>query len=258
VGVQLRNLKKNNIKKDYRLRLTKVEHDLIKNKRNKDNNNILVIGDLHEPFCLDEYLDFCIEQYNRFNCNQVIFIGDIIDSHGFSYHEQDPDGYSAGNELKLAIKRVARWYNAFNNKTVPNGIDVCIGNHDRMAARKSMTGGIPSAWIRSYNEVLNTPDWNWVENVIYNDVLYEHGEGGQALTKAKNNMMSSVCGHTHTSCYVQWLVGKKFRVFACQTGCGVDNKSYATAYAKNFKKQAIGCAVVLNSGQLPINLLMEL
>jgi predicted phosphodiesterase len=256
--VQLRNLKRNNIKKDYRLRLTKVEHDLIKDKRNKDNNNILVIGDLHEPFCLDEYLDFCIEQYYRFNCNQVIFIGDIIDSHGFSYHEQDPDGYSAGNELKLAIKRVARWYNAFNNKTVPNGIDVCIGNHDRMAARKSMTGGIPSAWIRSYNEVLNTPDWNWVENVIYNDVLYEHGEGGAALTKAKNNMMSSVCGHTHTSCYVQWLVGKKFRVFACQTGCGVDNKSYATAYAKNFKKQAIGCAVVLNNGELPINLLMEL
>ena len=51
---RLRNLKRNNIKKDYRLRLTKVEHDLIKDKRNKDNNNILVIGDLHEPFCLDE------------------------------------------------------------------------------------------------------------------------------------------------------------------------------------------------------------
>ena len=61
--------------------------------------------------------------------------------------------------------------NSNHNDTVPNGIDVCVGNHDRMAARKSMTGGIPSAWIRSYNEVLNTPDWNWVENVIYNDLI---------------------------------------------------------------------------------------
>ena len=71
-------------------------------------------------------------------------------------------------------------------------------------------------------------------------------------------MMSSVCGHTHTSCYTQWLVGKKFRVFATQVGCGIDAKSYAAAYAKNFKKQAIGCAVVLEDGTIPINLLMKL
>ena len=49
-----------------------------------------------------------------------------------------------------------------------------------MASRKSMSGGIPSAWIRSYNEVLGTPTWNWVESITYDDVLYEHGEGGQA------------------------------------------------------------------------------
>ena len=95
--------------KDHRLRLTKTEHDLIKANRSKEVRNILVIGDLHEPFCLDSYLDFCIEQYNKFSCNQVIFIGDVIDSHGFSYHEPDPDGLSAGDELKYAIKRIARW-----------------------------------------------------------------------------------------------------------------------------------------------------
>ena len=49
--------------KDYRLRLTKVEHDYIKRVRNQRINNVLVIGDLHEPFCLDKYLDFCINQY---------------------------------------------------------------------------------------------------------------------------------------------------------------------------------------------------
>ena len=220
--------------------------------RSSQARNILVIGDLHEPFCLDGYLEFCIEQYEKWNCNQVIFIGDIIDAHGFSYHEQDPDGLSAGNELKLAVKRIQKWY-----KTFPIA-DVCVGNHDRMASRKAMTGGVPSAWIRGYNEVLGTPDWNWVQTVTYDNVLYEHGEGGQSLTKAKNNMMSSVCGHTHTSCYTQWLVGKKFRVFATQVGCGVDSTSYAAAYAKNFKKQAIGCAVVLENGTIPINLLMEL
>ncbi len=238
--------------RNNRYRLKPHEIKVLEKMRSQQSRNILVIGDLHEPFCLDGYLEFCIEQYKKWNCNQVIFIGDVIDAHGFSYHEHDPDGLSAGNELKLAIKKIRKWYNTFPEA------DVCIGNHDRMASRKSMTGGIPKAWIKGYNEVLGTPKWNWVESVIYDEVLYEHGEGGQSLTKAKNNMLSSVCGHTHTSCYTQWLVGKKFRVFATQVGCGVDAKSYAAAYAKNFKKQAIGCAVVLENGTLPINCLMEL
>ena len=238
--------------RNNRYRLKPHEIKVLEKMRSQQSRNILVIGDLHEPFCLDGYLEFCIEQYEKWNCNQVIFIGDVIDAHGFSYHEHDPDGLSAGNELKLAVKKIRKWYNTFPEA------DVCIGNHDRMASRKSMTGGIPKAWIKGYNEVLGTPKWNWVESVIYDEVLYEHGEGGQSLTKAKNNMLSSVCGHTHTSCYTQWLVGKKFRVFATQVGCGVDAKSYAAAYAKNFKKQAIGCAVVLENGTLPINCLMEL
>ena len=238
--------------RNNRYRLKPHEIAALKKMRESETRNILVIGDLHEPFCLDGYLDFCLEQYETFNCNHVIFIGDILDNHAFSYHEPDPDGMSAGNELDLAIKKVQKWYEAFPYA------DVTIGNHDRMCSRKRFTAGIPSAWIKTYNEVLGTPNWNWVESIIYDDVLYEHGEGGQAQSKAKNNLMSSVCGHTHTEAYTRWYVGKRYRVFAMQSGCGVDSKSYAAAYAKNYKKQAIGCGVVLNNGTLPINILMPL
>ena len=241
-----------NPNKRYRLK----QHEIaaLEKMRESEARNILVIGDLHLPFVLDGYLEFCLEQYETYNCNQVIFIGDILDNHAFSYHEPDPDGDAAGLELDKAIEQVAEWYKAFEGVHV----DVCIGNHDRMAARKSMTGGIPKAWIKSYNEVLNTPDWNWVESVVYDDVLFEHGEGGQAAAKAKNNLMSSVCGHTHTLAYTQWFVGKRFKVFGTQVGCGVDSTTYAAAYAKNYKKQAIGCAVILNNGKTPINLLCDL
>ena len=235
-----------------RYRLKPHEIEALMKMRETETRNVLVIGDLHEPFCLDGYLEFCIEQYKTYNCNQVIFIGDILDNHAFSYHEPDPDGMSAGMELQESIKKVSKWYKAFPYA------DVCIGNHDRLAARKSFTGGIPKAWLKTYNEVLGTPNWNWVESIVYDNVLYEHGEGGQAKTKAKNNLMSSVCGHTHTEAYSLWYVGKRYRIFATQVGCGVDSKTYAAAYAKNFKKQAIGCAVVLNNGTLPINLLMPL
>jgi predicted phosphodiesterase len=240
------------LKRNNRYRLKPHEIVALKKMRETDTRNILVVGDLHCPFDLEGYLEFCLEQYEAFNINHVIFIGDILDNHAFSYHEADPDGMSAGLELEKSIEKVSHWYSAFPDA------DVCIGNHDRLAARKSFTGGIPKAWIRSYNEVLNTPNWNWVESVVYDDVLYEHGEGGQAQTKAKNNLMSSVCGHTHTEAYCKWFVGKRYRIFGMQVGCGVDASTYAAAYAKNFKKQAIGCAVILNNGTLPINLLMPL
>ena len=59
---------KGNIKKAYE-NLVKVE------------DKILVIGDLHEPFCLDGYLAHCKAIYAKHNCNKVIFIGDVIDNH---------------------------------------------------------------------------------------------------------------------------------------------------------------------------------
>ena len=189
--------------------------------------------------------------YAAWNCNQVIFIGDIIDNHAFSYHEPDPDGKSAGDELQMAIKDVKKWYNTFPVA------DVLIGNHDRMAARKAMTGGIPKVWIKNYNEVLATPKWKWTERIVYDNVQYVHGEGGTARTKAKNDMMSTVQGHIHTQAYTEFTVGRKFKVFGTQIGCGVDSKSYAAAYAKNFKKQAIGCGVIIG-GHTAINCLMEL
>ena len=235
--------------RDFRPRLSgdkKIAYDnLTTNER-----RILVVGDIHAPFQLDGYLEFCQETYAKHLCNQVIFIGDIIDNHYTSYHETDTDGYSGGGELLHAIEVVADWKQAFPVA------DVIIGNHDRMCMRKAQTSDIPSAWIKSYNEVLGT-NWNWVERIVYDNVQFIHGEGGTARTKAKNDMMSTVQGHIHTQAYVEWMVGRNFRIFGMQVGCGIDGSSYAAAYAKHFKKQAIGCGVVLG-GHTAINCLMEL
>jgi len=235
--------------KDFRPRLSgnkKVAYDYI----NKSERRILVIGDIHAPFTLDGYLEFCEDMYARYNCNQVIFIGDIIDNHYASFHATDPDGMGGGDELDVAIEHVRLWSESFPVA------DVCIGNHDRIIMRKAFDSQIPSRWIKSYNEVLGT-NWNWVEQVVYDDVQYIHGEGGTARTKSKNDMMSTVQGHIHTQAYVEWSVGKMFKIFGMQVGCGIDSKSYAAAYAKNFKKQAIGCGVVIG-GHTAINCMMEL
>lgn len=217
----------------------------------KDLNRVLVVGDLHAPFTLDGYLDFCISIYKRYNCNTVVFIGDIIDNHYASYHETDPDGMSGGDELMLAVKHIAPWYQAF-----PNAV-VIEGNHDRMIQRKAFSSSVPQEWIKPYNEVLGTPNWEWKLRHVIDGVQYVHGEGGVARLRAKNDMQSTVQGHYHTQCYTEYFVGNAYRTFAMQVGCGIDHEAYAMAYAKRGKKPSIGCGVVID-GKTAINELMIL
>ncbi|QDP47999.1 MAG: hypothetical protein Tp1124DCM108671_34 [Prokaryotic dsDNA virus sp.] len=240
------------MERSNRYRLKPNEIEVIQRMRKDKVRNVLVVGDLHEPFCLDAYLDFCLEQYNKYNISDVIFIGDIVDNHYSSYHETSADGMGGADELELSIKRIARWYKAFPIAKV------IIGNHDRMIMRKAQTSAIPSKWIKSYKEVLEVPNWDFLERYEQDNVQYIHGEGGTARTKCRADMMNTVQGHLHTQCYTEWYVGMKFRVFGTQVGCGINHESYAMAYAKYGKKPAIGCTVVLENGTIPINLLMPL
>ena len=238
--------------KDNRYRLKPHEIIAVEQMRQKENRNVLVIGDLHEPFCLDKYLDFCIIQYKKYQCTEVVFIGDVIDNHYSSYHETSADGMGGLAELDFAIERIARWFEAFPVAKV------IIGNHDRLIMRKAQTSAIPSKWIKSYKEVLEVPTWDFVERYETDNVQYIHGEGGTARTKCRADMMNTVQGHLHTQCYTEHYVGKKFRIFGTQVGCGIDHDNYAMAYAKYGRKPAIGCTVVLNNGKTPVNLLMKL
>tara|TARA_R110001599_G_scaffold189992_2_gene384895 strand:+ start:2031 stop:2756 length:726 start_codon:yes stop_codon:yes gene_type:complete len=241
------------MKKQFRPRLTEEENALIEKYRKDNTENVLVIGDLHEPFCLDGYLQFCKDTYKKYNCNKVVFIGDIIDSHYSSYHETDADGLGGADELELAINKIAKWYEAFPVA------DVTLGNHDRIIIRKAQTSNIPNKWIKEFTEVLNTPNWNYCTDVIYNGVRYVHGDkSGKARMAAKRDMISTVSGHYHTDFYTEWMFGKNAAIFGMAVGCGIDSKSYAMGYMQGGKKEAIGVGVILDNGKTPFVIPMEL
>tara|TARA_R110000823_G_C15913235_1_gene497948 strand:+ start:469 stop:1191 length:723 start_codon:yes stop_codon:yes gene_type:complete len=215
-------------------------------------DRVLIIGDLHEPFCLDGYLEFCIEQYKIHNCNKVVFIGDIIDSHYSSYHESDADGLGGKAELELAIKKLKKWYKAFSDA------DVTLGNHDRIIIRKAQSSNIPSKWIKEFGEVLETPNWRFVTEVYIDGVRYVHGDKSSAAkTAAKRDMVSTVSGHFHTLMYVEWFFGKFSALFGMQVGCGIDSKTYAMGYMQGGKKEAIGIGIVIG-GNTAFNVKMPL
>jgi hypothetical protein len=217
-----------------------------------NTENVLVIGDLHEPFTLEGYREFCWDTYKKFKCTHVIFIGDVLDFHALSYHEHDADGLSAGDELDQAIERIGEWAKLFPRA------DSIIGNHCRLVMRKAFTGGIPKRWIMDFQDVLGTPGWDFKEEALYDGVHYIHGEGGTARLRCKKDLISTVQGHLHPQAYTEHFVGQHYHIFAMQVGCGVDRKSYAMAYAKNHPKPAIGVGLILDHGRLPMNLLMPL
>mgnify|MGYP003146286921 CR=1 FL=1 len=241
--------------KQYRPRLSEFEWSLVQQARGmsptktkgKGVRNVLVVGDIHEPFCLDGYLEHCISVYNQYDCNEVVFIGDVIDSHYSSFHRADPDGFGAGEELDRAIDKIQEWYTHFPKAKV------CIGNHDAIVRRKAFDCGLSKRWVRDYDEVLEVEGWDFVEHYKCDGVLYVHGTGTSGRSAAANKAvqfgMNCVQGHIHTEASVIYNGSH----WGMQVGCGVDRHSYAMAYAKYFAKTyKLSCGVVLNDGKMPI------
>lgn len=222
-----------------------------------DPKNVLIIGDTHEPFTKDGYLEFCREMQEKYNCGTVIHIGDAVDNHAVSYHEKDPNGMSAGDEFSLAKQRMKRWYYTFPN------VKVCIGNHDALPFRKIFSAGLPKEWLKSYQELLESPktwEWDFIHQV--NGVIYQHGTGTSgemaAINSARENRQSTVIGHLHTVCNIRFLASYKDLIFGLTVGCGIDHSKYAFAYGKEQpRKPVVACAVILD-GKVPINLPMPL
>lgn len=216
-----------------------------------DKDNILVIGDTHEPFSQEGYLEHCREVQERFDCGTVVHIGDVIDNHFSSYHEIEPQGLGADDELDRAISRVKDW-----GYTFPE-VRVCIGNHDRVVHRKAKTAGLSSKWIKDFHEVFGLDGWTFDESHMIHGVLFEHGNGRSgykaALDKALHKRVSVVQGHIHTQGSVMYSESQWDRMFGMQVGCGIDENTYAMAYAQDFPKSFIrSCGVILNRGELPI------
>jgi hypothetical protein len=218
----------------------------------------LLIGDIHEPFAKDGYLQHCIETHNRFNCNEVVFMGDIVDNHYSSFHPTDPDGYGAGEELDRARGKIQQWYQAFPEAKV------VWGNHDLLPTRKAFAGGLSGQWVKTFNEVLEIGDgWEFLDEYVSDGVLYVHGTGTSGMNAARKRAleanMSVAIGHIHTEASVNWHADREKRFFGMMVGCGVDEKSYAAAYGKNFpRRQIMSCGVVLDDGKLPIIVPMNL
>lgn len=205
-----------------------------------------VIGDTHIPFEMPGYLSFVKRVFKRWNVDRVVHIGDVVDNHALSYHESDPDGYSAGDEATRVDQKLELWYKAFPD------IDVLLGNHDKLPERKAKTYGLSQRLIKSFVEIWHTPPkWRVHPGQIEIDgVIYTHGTGSSGKNAALNlaiaKMQSVVVGHSHSFAGVQTIRGRE-HIFGMNVGCGIDEDAYAFEYGQYHKyRPTLGCGIVVD------------
>lgn len=206
---------------------------------------VLAIGDIHLPAEHPEYLEWCWSIYEYWQCDTVVFIGDIFDWHAVTFHEKELDANTAEQEYQEAYDKVQEWVEWFPVAKV------CIGNHDARLERLASSAGVPAQFLRSYSETWDTPDWDWGDEWMIDGVRYLHGTGisGQspALRAARSAMIPTVMGHCHSQFGVKWHAGPDRVVWGLDTGCGVDLKHPAMRYGKNMlTKPILGCGVVID------------
>lgn len=211
-----------------------------------DNSRILFISDMHIPYHHPNTLAFLQSLKGKYNPTRIICLGDELDKHALSFHDSDPDLMSAGDELRAALPVIKELEKMFPI------MDIIDSNHGSMVFRKSKAHGIPRHYIKSYNEVLGVGEgWKWAHDLTIelpngSKVYIHHGKSGEAVKTSQAMSMSHVCGHFHESFGVKYWANPNGLYFAINSGCLIDDSSYAFAYNNtNLKRPIIGTSLII-------------
>lgn len=212
-----------------------------------DNSRILVISDMHLPYTVEGLIPFLQGLKNKYKPTRIICVGDELDYHANSFHDNDPDLLGAGCELTSALKTIAVLHEMFPK------LDLLDSNHGSMIHRKAKHHGIPRHHIKSYNEVLGVGEgWKWHEDltIVLPDgkpVYFHHGKTADGIKMSQTIGMSCVQGHHHNEFSTRYWANSLGLYFSLQVGCLIDNDSYAFAYNNvNLKRPIIGCALIID------------
>lgn len=228
---------------------------IIDKTNKKKNNNVLAISDLHIPFENEHALEFVKDIYKKYDCNRVVFMGDVFDVYSLSRYTKSPSSMNVIDEFKESKEKIKHWIKVFPDA------DCLLGNHEIRINKKLSEGGIPREFVKSFNELFGLPyTWNWHNEIEINGATYLHGDrSGQLshISLCKDMRKSIICAHTHFSAGIQYFTNSDSTIFALNCGCMINFNTYAFSYASSqAKKPVLGTGVVL--GDLPIFIPMGL
>ena len=211
-----------------------------------------VIPNLHIPGNCDDALEFIQDTFRDHRVTEVVSIGDILDHHYISFHENELDAMNPLEEWKAAKKELKRWVKAFPT------VKICKGNHDVRPTRAAKIIGMPGdVFMKSLNKIYELPNtWRWKTRWDIRHVIFEHGLGSNGMYGCKRTAIalgsSYVQGHTHAHGAVFDLPQFRQHLCAMNVGALIDRKKYQARYAKNIYKteMSLGCGIVFNESEM--------
>jgi hypothetical protein len=221
------------------------------------NERVLVIGDLHIPYEHKDAFAFLRAIKKKYKPDRVVNIGDETDQHAQSYHEHDPDLYSAGHEMDISEPRLHELEEMFPEMAIIES------NHGSLVQRKRFSNGTPARVIKSYNEIWRVgKGWKWVFDLTIpipgGHCYFHHGKTADVMKLSQSMGMSAVQGHYHEIFGARYWGNPLGLYFAAQTGCLIDWKARAFAYGKNnLKRPVLGSLMILDGKALPIPMLLD-
>lgn len=223
-----------------------------------DNSCILVISDLQCPYHHIDAFSFLREIKKQFKPTRIINIGDEADFNGLNFHGLDPDMKSAGHELI----EVRHYMNQLE-KIFPI-MDILESNHGLLPARRAKAAGLPSAMLRSYNDIMDVGNgWKWhksldikLPNGKY--VHLAHNYESNALAVSKNLGSCFIQGHHHAKFELLFWSNGKNQLWGATIGCLIDDSSSAFNYNKRYsKKPILGTMVIKNGHPILIEMVLN-
>ena len=210
------------------------------------DKTILAISDMHIPYHHPDALDFLAALKSLYKPDLVVNLGDCLDFHGISFHDSDPELASAGDELVEAVMHIEELEKLFPDMFIVGS------NHGDLPLRKFMANGIPSKFIKSYNDIYEVGDgWKFVTDLTIvskrkvPDIYICHSIRKNALQVAQQRGQRFMCGHFHENFSVNYAGNPNSLLWAVMAGCLIDKASLAFKYNKlNLNRPILGTAVI--------------
>jgi len=166
-------------------------------------SRVLCVSDLHAPYCHIDIITYLKALKKKYKPDLVVLLGDELDYHAMSFHDSDPDLDSAGIELCKGINIMKGVFRVFPEAKVLES------NHGSMKYRKAKHHGMPRHLIKTYMDVLDSPDeWSWHPSLKIKTprgfVLFKHQFSANSILESQRRGLSIVQGHHHSQLDIRY------------------------------------------------------
>jgi predicted phosphodiesterase len=208
----------------------------------------MFLSDTHLPYMHPDALAFLSKVKEVVKPERTFHVGDLTDQYVFSSYPKTPEADGVGQEMRRVWASVKKLGSLFPDLVIVSS------NHDDRVYKRSRTAGIPKEMVIPYKDLIKATkfNWRWVNDYTLRlsnkqHLYITHTKGENTLALAKAVAMNVVVGHHHNKHGINWFSTPLQSLFAIDTGCLIEDSSYAFAYNKmSIIRPMLGCAAICN------------